>query len=124
MKAAKDLGNDQGSDSVLYLTDSARDKIIQLMNKDNKDEKTWALRVGVIGGGCSGFSYKMSFDQEPKAGDIDFEENGIRIFVDPKSALFMQGLRIDYKDGLEASGFSYENPKATKSCGCGTSFAV
>ncbi len=83
-----------------------------------------ALRVSVVGGGCSGFSYKMAFETEAKPGDKDFIEEGIRVLVDAKSALFIQGLRIDYTDGLNGSGFVYENPKAAKSCGCGTSFSV
>ncbi|PIR23651.1 MAG: iron-sulfur cluster assembly accessory protein [Deltaproteobacteria bacterium CG11_big_fil_rev_8_21_14_0_20_45_16] len=108
---------------TLSLSDRARDKILSLMKRESKPEGC-ALRVSVVGGGCSGFSYKMSFEDTSKAGDQEISENGIRIFLDPKSALFLEGIEIDFEDGLNGSGFIYKNPKASKSCGCGTSFSV
>jgi len=106
----------------IEITDKARDHIRKLMVRDQK--KASSLRVGVVGGGCSGFSYKMKFEQEPGEGDHVFDANGIRIFVDGRSSLFLKGLRIDFTDDLNGSGFAYENPNAKKSCGCGTSFSV
>lgn len=108
---------------VVELTAAARAKVLTLMEKE-KGSKNFGLRVSVAGGGCSGFSYKMSFEAAPSELDRVTNEDGLQVLVDPKSALFLQGLRIDYVDGLNGSGFVYENPKAKKSCGCGTSFSV
>ena len=82
------------------------------------------LRIAVVGGGCSGLSYKLDFQKAPQTGDKAFEIDGVRIFVDPKSALYVKGLELDYSGGLNGTGFVFKNPNATKSCGCGTSFAV
>lgn len=109
--------------SLITITDSARENIFRLMKREKGHEKAY-LRVGIVGGGCSGYSYKLGFADAPKEGDRSFQENGVPVVVDPKSALFLTGLKIDFLDGLNGSGFSYENPKASKSCGCGTSFAV
>jgi iron-sulfur cluster assembly protein len=111
------------SGNVILLTPAAKDKIMSLMKKDKGNDQS-ALRVSVVGGGCSGFSYKMGFEDAAKDGDQEFIEQGVRVLVDQKSALFIKGLQIDYVDGLNGAGFVYENPKAAKSCGCGTSFSV
>lgn len=111
------------NNSVVALTDSAREKILSLMKRE-KSSLDHALRVSVVGGGCSGFSYKMAFEEEAGEKDIVFTENGLQVFIDQRSALFLEGLTIDYEDGLNGAGFVYKNPKASKSCGCGTSFAV
>ena len=108
--------------SLIRLTDSAREKILSLMQRENKASAY--LRIAVVGGGCSGMSYKMSFAEAPSEKDRSFTENNVLVAVDPKSALFLSGLEVDYEDGLNGAGFTYKNPKATKSCGCGTSFAV
>lgn len=108
---------------VIRLTDSAREKVFSLMRREMKDEKAY-LRVSVVGGGCSGMSYKMAFESQPKDGDRSFVENQVDVLVDSKSSLFLQGLEIDFEDGLNGAGFVYKNPKASKSCGCGTSFSV
>jgi len=112
-----------GGANVVLLTPAAKEKIVSLMKKDRGHDQS-ALRVSVVGGGCSGFSYKMGFEDAAKDGDQEFVEQGIRVLVDQKSALFIKGLQIDYVDGLNGAGFVYENPKAAKSCGCGTSFSV
>lgn len=109
--------------SPIHLTDSARDKVRALMSREHAD-KEMCLRISVVGGGCSGLSYKMSFEEAAAPKDIQFEENGLNVILDQKSALFLQGLTVNYEDGLNGAGFTYENPKAKKSCGCGTSFAV
>lgn len=108
---------------LIELTDAARDKIRALMGREVRPEGTF-LRVSVVGGGCSGYSYKMNFENQLKDGDRSFESNGITLALDAKSALFITGLKIHYEDGLNGAGFVYENPKAAKSCGCGTSFSV
>jgi iron-sulfur cluster assembly protein len=82
------------------------------------------LRVAVVGGGCSGLSYKLDFQKEPQPQDKVFEQDGVKIFIDPKSFLYLKGLTLDYSSGLNGTGFTFKNPNASKSCGCGTSFAV
>jgi iron-sulfur cluster assembly protein len=82
------------------------------------------LRLGVLGGGCSGLSYQFKFSAEPRPHDHVFQFEDVKVFVDPKSILFLDGMTLDWKDSLIQSGFVFENPHATKSCGCGTSFSA
>ncbi len=82
------------------------------------------LRVSVVGGGCSGLSYKLDFVSAANPEDKIFEQDGVKLAVDPKSFLFVKGLTLDYSGGLNGTGFAFQNPNATKSCGCGTSFSV
>jgi iron-sulfur cluster assembly protein len=82
------------------------------------------LRLGVLGGGCSGLSYLFKFDVKPRATDKVFEFGDVKIFVDPKSMVFLDGMTLDWKDSLIQSGFAFDNPHAKKSCGCGTSFSA
>lgn len=82
------------------------------------------LRLGVQGGGCSGLSYLFRFDPKPRATDNVYEFEDIQVFVDPKSMLYLDGMTLDWKDTLMYSGFEFENPRAKKSCGCGTSFSA
>jgi iron-sulfur cluster assembly protein len=95
-------------------------KVIQAEEK----RPSAALRVAVVGGGCSGMSYKLDFVDGPGEQDKVFEQDGIRVIVDPKSYLYLKGLTLDYSGGLNGTGFRFSNPNATKSCGCGTSFSV
>ena len=82
------------------------------------------LRVSVVGGGCSGLSYKLSFEEAPKERDKTVEAHGVKIVVDPKSLLFLKGITVDFTDGLDGQGFVFNNPNAKSSCGCGTSFSA
>ena len=82
------------------------------------------LRLGVLGGGCSGLSYQFKYDTRQRLNDNLFEFDGIKVFVDPKSMLYLDGMTLDYKESLMYSGFAFDNPNATKSCGCGTSFSA
>ena len=82
------------------------------------------LRLGVLGGGCSGMSYQFKFEPKPRATDKIFNFDGVEVYVDPKSYLFLDGMTLDYKESLMYSGFAFENPNAKKSCGCGTSFSA
>jgi len=82
------------------------------------------LRLGVLGGGCSGLSYQFKFDTRPRPKDHVFDFEGVQIFVDPKSILYLHGMTLDYKESLMQSGFVFENPNAKKNCGCGTSFSA
>ncbi len=107
---------------VCQLTENAGAHIRKLMDRQQKAGSI--LRVSVVGGGCSGMSYKMAFEEKPADGDRVFEQQGLTVTIDPKSALFLSGLVIDYVDDLNGSGFTYQNPNAKKSCGCGTSFSA
>jgi iron-sulfur cluster assembly protein len=82
------------------------------------------LRLGVLGGGCSGLSYQFRFEPAARPSDHVFEFDGVKVFVDPKSLLYLDGSTLDYKESLMQSGFAFDNPNATKSCGCGTSFTA
>jgi iron-sulfur cluster assembly protein len=82
------------------------------------------LRLAVLGGGCSGLSYQFKFDSRPRPADNVFEFDGVEVFVDPKSMLYLDGMTLDYKESLMYSGFAFDNPHAKKSCGCGTSFSA
>ena len=106
---------------MISLTDSAAHKVRQLI--DQEDEENLALRVAVRPGGCSGFSYEMFFDSEVTADDLSTKFSGVRVVVDPSSAQLLKGAELDYKDGLEKSGFEINNPNAQKTCGCGSSFS-
>ena len=105
---------------VVQLTDSARNHIFKLMKREDVDGTI--LRVSVVGGGCSGMSYKMGFEKDSIEDDQVFESNGVKLTIDSKSSLFLKGIEIDYQDGLNGAGFVYKNPNAKASCGCGTSF--
>lgn len=82
------------------------------------------LRLGVLGGGCTGLSYQFKFDTKARPNDNVFDFDGVQIFVDPKSILYLRGMTLDYKESLMQSGFVFENPNAKKKCGCGTSFSA
>jgi iron-sulfur cluster assembly accessory protein len=83
----------------------------------------YGIRVGVVGGGCSGFQYSMDFENEAKDGDLAYDAEGLRYFVDPMSAMYLQGVTIDYVQGLQGAGFKFINPNARNTCGCGQSFS-
>ncbi len=110
-------------DTVLTVTPHAASKILQLMAEEPSEEVA-VLRVAIQGGGCSGFQYGLGFDRAAVEGDLEFEQHGIRVVVDPFSAPYLQGSTIDWLDGLQESGFKIENPNAVASCGCGHSFQV
>jgi iron-sulfur cluster assembly accessory protein len=106
---------------MITLTDSAADKVKQLITAEGDD--ALALRVAVRPGGCSGFSYEMFFDSDVANDDLTVEHGGVRVLVDPSSAQLLTGATLDYKDGLEQSGFAITNPNAQRTCGCGQSFS-
>jgi iron-sulfur cluster assembly protein len=103
------------------LTARAADQVRKLM-QENKLPETYGLRLGVKGGGCSGLSYVLGFDAAARPTDHVFEKEGVRIFVDPKSLFYISGTVLDFSDGLNGRGFTFNNPKATRTCGCGSSF--
>jgi len=108
---------------MITVTDKAKERVTALAEESGHHDK-WFLRVGVVGGGCSGLSYKMDFDTEMKAGDQLFEDKGVKILCDLKSFLYLVGTQLDFSDGLNGKGFHFINPNATRTCACGESFAV
>jgi iron-sulfur cluster assembly accessory protein len=103
------------------ISEMAATKLKGLMDGEKKDPAVWALRIGVQGGGCSGMTYFMDFD-EARADDKVFASGGVRVVVDPKSILHLSGSVLDYSEGLMGSGFTIKNPNVKSSCGCGSSF--
>ena len=103
------------------VTPKAVDKIRQAFSKQGV---TGGLRLGVLGGGCSGLSYQFKFDKAPRPNDNVFDYGDVQVYVDPKSMKFLDGMILDWKDSLMQSGFVFENPHAKKNCGCGTSFSA
>lgn len=108
---------------MITITPKAKTKIDELMSKSSLDSQ-YFLRVSVKGGGCSGLSYNLDFDNEAQKGDQFFEEQGIKIALDMKSFLYLAGTELDFTDGLNGKGFNFNNPNASRSCGCGESFSV
>lgn len=108
---------------MVEVTEVAAEKIAALLDEDGK-RKTHALRMKVVGGGCSGLQYQLCFDDELREIDHEVEAHGIRVVVDEKSALYLVGSVLDFVDTLQESGFKIQNPNATNSCGCGESFAA
>lgn len=106
----------------IILTQGAVNQLRTILTEQNIPIQ-YGLRVGVKGGGCSGFSYVMGFD-EPKEGDDIFEINGIKVFMQKSHAIYLLGMEIDFVEGLNNRGFSFTNPNAKESCGCGTSFSA
>ena len=108
---------------IIEVTETAGERISQLLADDGKGD-THGLRMKVIGGGCSGLQYQLSFDDRIKDTDNDFEASGVRLIVDEKSALYLVGCRLDFVDSLQESGFKIDNPNASNTCGCGQSFSA
>jgi iron-sulfur cluster assembly protein len=108
----------------IYISDKAKIKVEELMQQAGIDPSSYFLRVGVAGGGCSGLSYKLDFDNEQKPTDQVFENNGVKIVTDLKSFLYLVNTTLDFSDGLNGKGFHFSNPNASRTCGCGESFAV
>ncbi len=104
---------------MLTLTSTAVDKVKEIMAERGE---AGGLRIAVVGGGCSGFQYHMSLDSEANADDKVIEQEGLKVFVDARSLLYLEGARVDYVNSSEGSGFKFENPNAMKTCGCGESF--
>ncbi|MFM7297988.1 MAG: HesB/IscA family protein [Planctomycetota bacterium] len=108
---------------MIQLTERAAHEVRRIVSEQKLPEAT-ALRVGVKGGGCSGFSYTLGFDDQVSETDQVYEVDGVRVVCDPKSFLYLNGTQIDFEDNLMGRGFKFGNPNAAKSCGCGESFSV
>ncbi len=112
-------------DNAIYVSDKAKERVLSLMAEKNQTiEDGYFLRVSVVGGGCSGLSYKMDFDKENKPTDQVFEHNGIKVVTDLKSFLYLVNTTLEFSDGLNGKGFFFNNPNASRTCACGESFAV
>jgi iron-sulfur cluster assembly protein len=107
----------------LTVTDRAVKRIRTAMAKEGVSPTEGGLRLGVMGGGCSGLSYSIKFDAQPRERDRIFEYDGVRVFVDPKSFLYLHGMTLDYEETLMRQGFNFINPNSSRSCGCGSSFS-
>lgn len=112
------------ADNLITVSEKAAEQIGVLMSEEGLISTDYFLRVSVVGGGCSGLSYKMDFETETKEGDQIFEHNGVKVVCDMKSFLYLCGTELDFSDGLNGKGFNFINPNATRTCGCGESFAV
>jgi iron-sulfur cluster assembly protein len=108
----------------LQITEKAIKHIRLAMAKEGISPAEGGLRLGVMGGGCSGLSYSIKFDTRPRERDRIFEFDGVRVFVDPKSFLYLHGMTLDYEETLMRQGFNFINPNSARSCGCGTSFSA
>ena len=108
---------------MITVSDKAKEKVIKLKHVAQLDD-TYRLRASVAGGGCSGLSYNLDFDDEVKPMDQEFEDKGVKVVVDMKSFLYLAGTELDFSDGLNGKGFYFNNPNATRTCGCGDSFSV
>lgn len=108
---------------MIFISEKAKEKVTQLMSEAGIGDD-YFIRVSVVGGGCSGLSYKMDFDNESRDNDQVFEDRGLKLVTDLKSFLYLCDTTLDYSDGLNGKGFHFSNPNASRTCGCGESFAV
>lgn len=108
---------------MVIVRDSAREEVKRLIDEKNQSKEAF-IRVGVKGGGCSGLMYELDFDTALKEDDKVFEDNGIKIVVDKKSYLYLIGTELDFSGGLNGKGFTFINPNANRTCGCGESFSI
>jgi iron-sulfur cluster assembly protein len=109
---------------MIYVSDTAKSKVSSLLEDAHLSGNEYFLRVSVVSGGCSGLSYKMDFDNEKKPMDQEFEDNGIKVVTDLKSFLYLVNTTLEFSEGLNGKGFYFNNPNASRSCGCGESFGV
>jgi len=116
---APQMPNGQG----LQVTPRAVARIRSAMAKEGISPEEGGLRLGVMGGGCSGLSYSIKFDTRPRERDRIYDFDGVRVFVDPKSFLYLHGMTLDYEETLMRQGFNFINPNSSRSCGCGSSFS-
>jgi iron-sulfur cluster assembly accessory protein len=107
---------------MIHLTETATNKVKEIMTEQNPVPA--ALRVAVVGGGCSGFSYHMAFDNQENASDNVYDFGGVKVLVDQMSEMYLDGVQVDYIETLEGAGFKFNNPNVKSTCGCGSSFTV
>ncbi len=114
---------DFGERQMITVTSKAISEVKRLMAQEN-DAENAGLRVGIKGGGCSGLTYVLNFEKTPREDDKILEFGDVRLFMDPKSAIYLKGTELDFSDGLNGTGFAFNNPNAQRTCGCGSSFGV
>lgn len=107
---------------MIQMSDRAVDKVKEIL--DQQDPKPAGLRIAVVGGGCSGFNYSMAFEENPGMLDKTYQFNGLKVFIDQASLLYLDGASVDYVETLEGAGFKFENPNVRSTCGCGSSFSA
>ncbi len=107
---------------TIMITEKAAAQVAKLADAEGKPGA--ALRVAVQGGGCSGLTYKLTYDYDEREGDKSYNQHGVRLLVDKKSVIYLIGTELDFSDGLNGKGFTFSNPNAAKTCGCGTSFST
>ncbi|HEX4030476.1 MAG TPA: iron-sulfur cluster assembly accessory protein [Terracidiphilus sp.] len=122
-KVASQAPGQDSQKQSLQVTERAVKRIRSAMAKEGISPEEGGLRLGVLGGGCSGLSYSIKFDTRPRDRDRIYEFDGVRVFVDPKSFLYLHGMTLDYEETLMRQGFNFINPNSTRSCGCGSSFS-
>lgn len=123
MSSGQPSGLSTAALSGIHVTDKSAAKVRQLKEQAGLGDD-YFLRVGVVGGGCSGLSYKLDFDNESQPADQVFEDKGVRLVTDLKSFLYLCDTELDFSDGLNGKGFHFVNPNASRTCGCGESFSV
>lgn len=109
---------------MINLTQNAAQQALKIMTDNQINTSQAGVKVGVKAGGCSGLNYVLDIVESPEDNDRVYVQNGVRIFVDPKSYLYLDGTEVDYESTMTGGGFKFQNPNAKRSCGCGTSFAV
>jgi iron-sulfur cluster assembly accessory protein len=107
---------------MIQLTETAKTKVQEILN--SQEPKPAGLRISVVGGGCSGFSYSMAFENTPGMLDKTYDFDGLQVFIDQASMLYLDGARVDYVESMEGSGFKFDNPNVKSTCGCGSSFSA
>ncbi len=120
-----DCGNKITTETKVHmvnLTETAVGKVREIL--DTQEPKPAGLRISVVGGGCSGFSYSMAFENTPNVLDKTYNYGGLKVFIDQASLLYLDGAQVDYVESLEGSGFKFNNPQVKSTCGCGSSFSV
>ncbi|MEM9066288.1 MAG: iron-sulfur cluster insertion protein ErpA [Planctomycetota bacterium] len=121
---AMDTSTTTTEQAGIILTETAAREIMTIVEQQELDANAVRLRVGVKGGGCSGFSYVLDLTETQKDTDEVFEQHGVKVICDPKSMLYLRGTTVDFKDEIMGRGFVFQNPNATSSCGCGSSFSA
>jgi iron-sulfur cluster assembly protein len=117
------LGAVDGSKTMIEISDKGAEKVHEFLSAQQADTSLAGLRVGVRGGGCSGFQYQLAFDEQ-RDSDVVFESHGLKLLVDQESLQFVRGSTIDYEESLQGAGFKVNNPNVVAACGCGSSFRV
>ena len=121
-QAAPATADDLGPPSPVTLTAKAVEMVRDAMEREGLAD--YGIRVGVMGGGCAGFQYSMDFEKDAKETDLAFQQDGITVYMDPMSSMYLQGVTVDYVVGLQGAGFKFSNPNAKTTCGCGSSFST